>query len=370
MGEFLVAVGLAVAVVVLVGVMSRFSRSPQSTPAQSVAPPAETPILGEIVASMSEGVLVLNASLIPSLANPSARAMLDLGDGPLPPRVASDELVSTARRALAEDTIQETQIELWPRRIHVFVRAVPLGEGVVVFMRDVTEEQRTQQIRKQFVVNASHELKTPVASMQAIAEAIQKAISRDPQRAQQFADSLLDEAQRLNALVADLLDLSKLEDPSQIFSNEVDLGAVAHDEYEQMTAIASSQSVKLDERIEQGVLIRGDEQQIALMVRNLLDNAIKYTPEGGSVMLEVDGDGEARLRVSDTGIGIPLQDQGRVFERFYRVDEGRARPSGGTGLGLSIVRHVAELHGGRVTLQSELDEGSIFTVFLPRPPSI
>jgi signal transduction histidine kinase len=188
----------------------------------------------------------------------------------------------------------------------------------------------------------------------------------DPERTRHFAASLLKESQRLNRLVADLLDLSRLEDPATIANSISDLSAIARTEVTELLPHSEAKAILVRSSIDEGIRVKGDEAQLALMIRNLLDNAVRYTPEEGEVSIAVTTEGdEALLRVSDTGAGIPLRDQARVFERFYRVDKGRSRDQGGTGLGLAIVKHVADLHGGHVTVTSQLGEGSTFTVILP-----
>ena len=222
------------------------------------------------------------------------------------------------------------------------------------------------RIRRQFVANASHELKSPVASLQALAEAIGEAARDDPETAIKFAAKLTSETERLSRLIADLLDLSKLEDPINVAARDTNLTAVGRRQLAEIRAAAQAKDLSIVERLDSEVLVRGDEQQLGLMLRNLLDNAVKYTPDGGVVSVEIFSDGsDAVARVSDTGIGIPLNAQSRVFERFFRVDKDRSRSSGGTGLGLSIVKHVVELHGGYLGLESQLGEGSTFTVRLP-----
>jgi signal transduction histidine kinase len=168
------------------------------------------------------------------------------------------------------------------------------------------------------------------------------------------------------ALIDDLMDLSRVEDPAAMHLGEADLTDIVIEEAKSANGLAADNDLELEVDVSDGVRILGDTQHLHLMVRNLLENAIRYTPEGGRVSVALVALGaRAQLQVSDTGIGIPLQAQGRVFERFYRVDQDRARISGGTGLGLSIVKNVAESHGGTVGVTSELDEGSTFTVVLP-----
>ncbi|MDQ3939921.1 MAG: ATP-binding protein [Actinomycetota bacterium] len=322
----------------------------------------------EIFEKMATGVLLLNEALTPVMANPAAAKLLQLPGASLPARLRSDELVSISRRAIAEDRAVDADVTLWPGRTEVRIRAVPLADRgeVALFLQDVTEETRTQQIRRQFVVNASHELKSPVAGLQALAEAVAQAIDDDPETAKRFTEKLIGESERLGRLIQDLLDLSRVEDPVHFSDEQVDLAEVAEHETTQLKDRAERAGVEMVFDGIRGVRVRGDEQQLGLMVRNLIDNAIRYTPTGGLVQIRIDHDAtDVRLEVEDSGIGIPLQAQARVFERFFRVDGDRARDSGGTGLGLSIVKHVAELHGGHVGVQSELGEGSTFLVRLP-----
>jgi two-component system sensor histidine kinase SenX3 len=317
---------------------------------------------------IEEGVVTLEDSLTVVLMNRAARLLLDTGES-LPARLPSDDLLSIARRVVVDKTAVEDVIELHgPTRKSVQVRASFLGEtaGVVLLLRDISDDQRSQRIRRQFVTHASHELKTPIAAIQLLAEAVSTSVDNDPSRTRQFAESLLKEAERLNMLVTDLLDLSRLEDPGTIANSIADLSAVASAELSQAAPGASAKAIAIKATIDDGVIVRGDDGQLALMIRNLLDNAVRYTEREGEISVQVRiEDQGAVVRVSDSGVGIPLRDQTRVFERFYRVDEGRSREKGGTGLGLAIVKHVADLHGGHVSLSSELGEGSTFTVVLP-----
>jgi signal transduction histidine kinase len=332
-----------------------------------VEPHAETSLSDEIIELVDEGVLILDDSLTTIKANRSARKLLGTGDS-LPPRLPSEDLLSIGRRVIVEQHPVEDVVELRsPTRRSVHVRGSYLADirGVALLLRDVSDDQRTQRIRRQFVMHASHELKTPVAGILLLAEAVSDASANDPEKTRHFAASLLRESQRLNRLVGDLLDLSRLEDPATIANSIADLSVVAETEVAEMLPQAEAKSITLSSSIEDDVVVRGDEAQLALMVRNLLDNAVRYTQQG-QISLSVETEkGEAILRITDTGVGIPFRDQARVFERFYRVDKGRSRDQGGTGLGLAIVKHVADLHGGHVSVASELGEGSTFTVALP-----
>lgn len=322
----------------------------------------------EIIEGMSEGVVVFGDTLTPVLANAAARRLLTLPGGQLPPRIPSDEVTSTARRSLSERAIIESELNWNAAGLSLRVRAIPLADdhGVVMFLSDVTDELRTQQLRRQFVANASHELKTPVASLKTLVEAIQGSIGDDADATERFSAQLSTETDRLAALIDDLMDLSRVEDPAAMKLTEVDLSEVVARAAKELEGPAADARIALEASIADQVRVRGDEQHLELMVGNLLSNALRYTLEGGHVRVTLHAeDGRATLIVRDNGIGIPLQAQARVFERFFRVDEDRARASGGTGLGLSIVKNVAESHGGTVMLASELDEGSTFTVTLP-----
>jgi len=321
---------------------------------------------------MGEGVLVLDPDLKPALANHAARRLLGLRDEGLPPRVPSEELLAIAAATRDQGVDQDATLKLFfPTDSTLEVRAAPLAHGqILITLRDVTQEVMAQLVRKEFVSHASHELKSPVASMQALAEAVHQALEDDPEAARRFTERLVAESDRLGRLVGDLLDLSRLEDPGTILTESVDIGDTLRQEIDLAQTSAAEKRIDLTSRIEGPVWLKGDEQQLRLLVRNLLDNAIRYTSEDGHVVATVATSGsDAVVTVTDDGIGIPQDAQGRVFERFYRIDRARSRERGGTGLGLAIVKHVAELHGGRVEVASELGEGSTFTAYLPLPPS-
>ncbi len=325
-----------------------------------------------ILERLSEGLVVLSDLLRPIAANRAARELLGFPEGALPPRLPSDEVRTVARLALDRSETVEEIVSIWfPARLTLRVRAEPLDSrgGVIVVIEDVTEELKTQRMRREFVAHASHELKSPVASMQTLAEALRHAVHEDQPAAQRFADRIEFESARLGRLIGDLLDLSRIEDPEKVPRETVDLSAGARRAMEDTEAEVAAKGITLHTEISDRVFVRGDEAQMAVLVRNLLENAIRYTPEGGRVLVDVYQDGDSAIvRVSDNGVGIPLEDQSRVFERFYRVDRARSRDRGGTGLGLAIVKHVAELHGGSVQLESELGRGSIFTARVPAVP--
>jgi two-component system sensor histidine kinase SenX3 len=371
-GAILLAVVVGI-VMFVVGRRSARSEPPAPDPSRSLFGKItrledEQRRAAEIIDGMNEGVVVFGESLTPVMANAAARHLLTLPAGQLPPRIPSDEVTSTARRSLSERTVIESELNWTAAGLSLRVRSIPLADdrGVVMFLSDVTDELRTQQLRRQFVANASHELKTPVASLKTLVEAIQGSTGNDAAATERFTGRLSNETDRLVALIDDLMDLSRVEDPAAMKLGEVDLSDIVAREVKEIEGPAGDARIALDASVVAGVRVRGDERHLELMVRNLLSNAVRYTLDGGHVVVTLGTDGDrAALTVEDDGIGIPLQAQARVFERFYRVDEDRARASGGTGLGLSIVKNVAESHGGTVALTSELDEGSTFTITLP-----
>jgi len=233
------------------------------------------------------------------------------------------------------------------------------------------ELQRVNKIRRDFVANVSHELKTPATSLKLLAESLEETLDEDPVQARLFAAQLKKETERLAHLITDLLDLARLESQEDIdYPTLLDVRGVLMTVLARMRRVARKKDITLQwKRFGKAAqyTVYGDETQLTSMFTNLVDNAVQYTPPGGRV--EVIGgseNSEIVIRISDTGIGIPEAKLPRIFERFYRVDKARSKATGGTGLGLSIVKHVAENHGGRVAVESTLGEGSTFSVYLPR----
>ena len=317
-----------------------------------------------ILSAMEEGVVLVDSDDSVRYANPAASVLLkaepvNLRSLPVPVRRSVKRVRSSG--GAAED---EFEAGFPARQLRSSAVRVAGGPRVLVVIRDVTEARRVEAMRRDFVENTSHELKTPVAAIQAAAETLRDAVRRDPAAAQRFAEQLHADALRLSRIVADLLDLSRLEAGSPL-RTPVRLDRLAAQEAERLREQADLTGVTIEVRAEP-VTVQGSAEDLALLVRNLLDNAIRYSPGGGNVQVHVDSrDGTAFLSVRDTGIGIPTRDLPRIFERFYRVDRARSRESGGTGLGLSIAKHVAELHGGRIDVESELGRGSEFRVRLP-----
>lgn len=235
-----------------------------------------------------------------------------------------------------------------------------------------TELQRVNKMRRDFVANVSHELKTPATSLKLLAESLIEVLEEDPAQAHIFAQQLRHETDRLAQLIIDLLDLAKLESEEKVSNpHPVDVCAILESVLLMMAPVAERKHITLVKKdtVGRGIwsIVQGDETQLTSMFSNLIDNAVKYTQPYGRVEVVTEiTDKDIIIYVSDTGIGIPEGKLPRIFERFYRVDKARTKDTGGTGLGLSIVKHTAENHGGRVTVDSIVGEGTTFTVYLPR----
>ncbi len=275
----------------------------------------------------------------------------------------SAELSEAVKRAL-EGTARRLELQL--KRDTYLVTVAPLLRGeVLVLMRDVTDAKRAEATRRDFVANASHELRTPVTAIRMAAETLLSGAVDDPAAARSFVEIVARHADRLSRLTRDLLDLSRLESGQWPFElGPVDLAALAVQVTELFAAPAREKRLALAVEVAEGTQVRGDARALEQVLVNLVDNAVKHTAEGGvTIRGERDGD-RWILSVADTGPGIDRHHLARIFERFYRVDEGRARDQGGTGLGLSIVKHLAQGMGGEVGVESGAG-GSRFWVRLP-----
>jgi two-component system sensor histidine kinase SenX3 len=283
----------------------------------------------------------------------------------------AEEAVADLLQSALDGHSSERELQLYgPPRQALQLRAFPLRRdaevvGAVAFTRDVSESRRVESVRRDFVANVSHELKTPIGALGLLAETM--AATDDVAIVQQLADRVVREADRLGRMVDDLLDLSTIEAQEAPTREPVPVRVLVSECVDLVAASAAVAGVPLQIAPEPpDVEIFCDVRQMRSALVNLLDNAIKYSGRGDPVQIgaELAGDRVA-LVVRDHGIGIPTRDLERIFERFYRVDRARSRETGGTGLGLAIVRHVAQAHGGEVTVQSVEGEGSTFTLYLP-----
>ncbi len=331
--------------------------------------------LREILASMSEGVLVVGPDGRALMINPAFHRLFDLA-GDFTGRPVLEIIRQPALARLVEDTLrlgepQSAQIELpTPERRTLLLASAALSRGergAVVAVRDTTELTRVADMRRDFVANVSHELKTPLAAIRGYAETLRDGALDEPPTARRFTERILNQCRRLQELLSDLLTLSRLEGLATSLEREpVDLHALIRRAAELFSAAAREKRVEIKVAAQRIPSIQGDPDGLERLILNLLDNAIKYNRPEGQVSVRLSrSDGEAVLEVHDTGIGIPPESIPRIFERFYRVDKGRAREEGGTGLGLAIVKHVAQAHGGQVEVESRAGKGSTFRVRLP-----
>jgi two-component system, OmpR family, phosphate regulon sensor histidine kinase PhoR len=331
---------------------------------------------GQILDALDDGVLLLDGAGRLLVANPAARSWFGLPDDLRPGLPAQRVLGVPQINALAERAAETrapvvgTFTLIFPEPRTLAMRAFPLADRgptgrIVVTLTDITQRRRLEVLRRDFVANASHELRTPVAAVRALAETLLTALPDDPEAGRHFAERIGREAVRLDVLTRDLLDLSRVE-RGTLDVEPVDLVGLAKEVLGGYGDLAEERRIRLQAELQPQVSMRGDRAQLGLLLSNLLDNALRYTPARGTVCVRLDAsESRAVIQVSDTGQGIPAGELPRVFERFYRVDKARARQTGGTGLGLAIVRHVAEAHGGTVRVDSDLGRGSTFTVTLP-----
>jgi two-component system phosphate regulon sensor histidine kinase PhoR len=333
--------------------------------------------LQAVLAGMVEGVLVVDAEQRVVLANPRLRELFGFRGA-----AAGRPYWEVVRRAEVQQAIADAAAKGEPTVVDVsteapdarslqlhavrFPASGPLV-GVVAVFHDVTEIRRLERMRRDFVANVSHELKTPLTAIRGFAETLGSSELPDAQR-QSYLDVILRHAERLQNLIDDLLELSRVEGRQQAFTpSDVDVARLAagllRDMRPQLEARRLEASLAPGAR---GVAF-ADRRAVEQILTNLLDNACKYTEPGGRVVVRVsEGPGQVRIEVEDTGVGIPPEDLPRVFERFYRVDKARSRDLGGTGLGLAIVKHLAQAQGGEVSVRSRPREGTTFTVVLPR----
>jgi two-component system phosphate regulon sensor histidine kinase PhoR len=280
--------------------------------------------------------------------------------------------LAVSRAALGEKIDVEIEM-LYPRKAVLHVKSDPVTavDGAVVAtvsaIEDITAAKRLDRVRQDFVANVSHELRTPVATIKALTDSLAGGALEDADTGRRFLKNLAVEANRLSQLIEDLLTLGRLEaEGAAPRLEEFDLEELIRERLESKVKLAVDYDVAVDfSSSGASRRIRADRRLLGTAIDNLLDNAIKYNRPGGKVAVECEfREAGVAVRVKDNGIGIPKEELPRIFERFYRVDKARSRETGGTGLGLSIVKHIAELHGGMVSVESVEDEGSVFSIHL------
>ncbi|MBP3976073.1 cell wall metabolism sensor histidine kinase WalK [Microbacterium sp. BLY] len=323
----------------------------------------------EVLRSMDDAACVVDVSgLVLATSQAAARFGIEVGSTLDNPelRLLVRGVRSTGDTATESLRITRGGLSLDPRLVSA--RASAIGSRLVLLIiRDVTEQERLDQMRRDFVANTSHELKTPVGAVSLLAEAIESAAD-DPAQVRAFASRISAEAGRLGQLTGRIMSLSRLQAEDGLTEvAPVSIDEVIASSIEAHVVQADSAGVELARGGDRGVWVRGDAQILIEAVGNLIANAIVYSPRGSRVGVGVKADDDVvEIAVSDQGIGIAEADRERIFERFYRADEARSRRTGGTGLGLSIVKHATQRHGGEVRLWSRPGRGSTFTIRLPR----
>ena len=334
--------------------------------------------LSTILKSMNEGVITVTSEGLITHVNAAACRMLRtssercLGQS-LKDIDRSNNLDQAFMQCHQQQSSVEQTIQLdgytFARhyRLHVTLLKQSHQAGAILVLQDITDVQRIDKMRADFVANASHELKTPITAIRGFAETLIESETIDATIRQRFIRKIHGQSIRLSDLVSDLLALSRLESNDKAFNTQVDLTQVVQRVCANLQAVAQSHKVVLELEIEGGQMtLLGDDNALGQMATNLIDNAIKYTAEMGTVTVQIKAQsGLAVLTVKDNGLGIDEADQERIFERFYRVNKARSQSLGGTGLGLAIVKHIVQNHRGNLHLKSKLNHGSTFTVEIP-----
>ncbi|MEW9698330.1 two-component system histidine kinase PnpS [Paenibacillus sp. SI8] len=339
-----------------------------------------------VMENMMSGIMMIDREERIMLLNPSAEYILGFSAQELLGKKYNEakqqfEFTKLIQECIeTREAIRDEMIFYYPAERILDINLNPIAHedeewsGVLIVISDITAVRRLERMRSEFVANVSHELKTPIAAVKGFAETLLAGALNDKETAVSFLQIIFDESERLNRLIGDILELSKIESkriPMQF--SPVYLPEFLEKSLSVLRKEAEKKHIELSLQVDDDIYIEADEDRLRQIFINLLSNGISYTQEGGKVKvrvepLEMNADGDyERLRfvVSDTGIGIPKKDLPRIFERFYRVDKARSRSSGGTGLGLSIVKHLVELHKGSIRVDSEVGVGTKFTIELP-----
>ncbi|WP_291379883.1 ATP-binding protein [Demequina sp.] len=357
------AMALAFGCGVLVGALLLRRRAKQEVVARTLVPHRTRQVIG----ALQSGTVIVRRDRRASFSNHSASALgIARPDGALHEGVAD-----LAERAWRTGQVVEQEVEV--RRgvlgavSQVHVRVTPIDEELALAVaNDNTEQRAAEATRREFAVNVSHELKTPIGALSLLAENVEDTAD-DPEMVRQFAVKMRREARRLTKLIQEIIDISRLQGGESVLDHEeIDVAGVVHEAFEGARLAAETKRIELVADLRARPLVLGDRDLLVMAVRNLVDNAIAYSDAGSRVTASVTSHDDAvSVAVMDQGIGIDAKDQERIFERFYRTDPARARQTGGTGLGLSIVKHVALQHSGTVNVWSQPSVGSTFTMTLP-----
>jgi two-component system phosphate regulon sensor histidine kinase PhoR len=341
-------------------------------------------LLDAAVNEMREGLLVIDAEMRVVASNRAARNLFSLVDDAINLRRLTELTRNPAIYDAFLDAVRGTEragvkVETYGQTKRVFdLRVVPLRaengrgtNGAVGVFFDVTRLERLELVRQEFLSNVSHELRTPLTSIMALAETLEAGAIDDQEHNRRFLSIIQRNAARMHRLIDDILELSAIEAGNvKVQPERLLLQALVEEVIGSLSSAAAARSIIVRNLVEPDITVFADPHRLVQMVTNLIDNAIKFNRESGTVAITYVSDGCDRISVSDTGEGIPAHHLDRLFERFYRVDRARSRELGGTGLGLAIVKHLAKAHGGEVTVDSRFGEGTQFTIELPGLPMV
>lgn len=377
--------GLLLITVVAVLLINRKSSSGSSEASldQTNSPEnlAVSSLLEATLAGMREGLLVVNKDMRVVASNPAAHKLFN----PSIAALKSQRLTELTRNpaiysAFADGLkgIERSGVKVethGPERQVFDLRVVPIdsanghgAQGALGVFFDITRTERLEIVRQEFLSNVSHELRTPLTAIIAFVETLENGAAEDPESSQRFLSIIRKNASRMHGLIDDILELTAIEGGNvTLRAKPVELYTLIEEVFASLAAKAAAQNVTLKNNVPPEIIVHADERRLEQMLTNLIDNGIKFSREHGTVAISYEsGPRHHKILVQDNGDGIPAQHLERLFERFYRVDRARSRDLGGTGLGLAIVKHLALLHGGEVTVTSELGKGTTFTIHLPK----
>ena len=384
--SFLARLVLATLLLITVAALILTNRKPDSSrPVDQTNAPenlAVSSLLEATLTGMREGLLVVNKDMRVVASNPAAHKLFN----PSVPALKSQRLTELTRNPAIYSAfldglkgIERSGVKVethGPERQVFDLRVVPIGntnghgaEGALGVFFDITRTERLENVRQEFLSNVSHELRTPLTAIIAFVETLENGAMKDPESSQRFLSIIRKNASRMHGLIDDILELTAIEGGNvRLRAAPVELYTVVEEVCASFAAKATAQNVTLENNVPPEVMVYADERRLEQMLTNLIDNGIKFSREHGTVTISYEPGARDKILVQDNGDGIPAQHLERLFERFYRVDRARSRDMGGTGLGLAIVKHLALLHGGEVTVTSELGKGTTFTIHLPADP--
>lgn len=377
--HWLLVSGLTLFLGLALGVLLKRQIPPTRGPDQGTAIDFSSELLDATVNEMREGLLVIDAEMRVVASNRAARTLFSHVDDSIRMRRLTELTRNPAIYDAFLDGVRGTEragvkVETYGAAKRIFdLRVVPLravngrgATGAVGVFFDVTRLERLELVRQEFLSNVSHELRTPLTSIMALAETLEAGAIDDQEHNRRFLSIIQKNAARMHRLIDDILELSAIEAGNvKVQPESVQLYALVEDVIGSVSAISSARRIAVRNLVALEARVIADPHRLVQMLTNLIDNAIKFNREGGTISIKHDRGRMDRISVEDTGEGIPAHHLDRLFERFYRVDRARSRELGGTGLGLAIVKHLVKAHGGEITVESRFGEGAKFTIELP-----